>query len=134
MSNASTPIKVTLGDDSRESFAIGAYPATFLEYEGPIEGEPTPYTDGKPSKYYKFIFEDDEGRTHIGFCDHPKIGSPKIGKRPNKWGRWLAGLAGKPLTQEFALTPSDFYGRKYLLVYAPNSKGNVQLSTFSPID
>lgn len=129
---ANTPILVTLGTNS-SNYDAGAYRAIFVEYEGPITGEPTKYTDGKPSIFYKFVFEDDDGKTHIGFCDHPKSGRPKIGKKPNKWGRWLAGLGGKPLSAECTITPSDYYGKAYTLIYAPNTNGNVSLSTFTPV-
>ncbi|MCA8991372.1 MAG: hypothetical protein KDA88_05310 [Planctomycetaceae bacterium] len=131
--SAETPITVTLGSDTRETFEAGHYRATFKEFTGPVQGEPTQYTDGKPSVYYKFEFLGEDGKTHVGFCDQPKSG-PKIGERSNKFGRWLAGLAGKPMTQEFSITPSDFYGKPYLLFYSPNAKGRITLNTFSPAE
>ena len=131
MTTANTPITVKV-DTEHEAFETGTYYAEFVEFDGPIEGELSKYTDGKPSIYYKFSFRGDDGKTHVAIADKPSIGYPKVGKNSNKLGRYLAGLAGKPPTAEFTITPSDYYGKRHILVYGPNKEGNIRLQSFTP--
>lgn len=115
-----------------ESFTpdAGAYPADLKEFSGPHESDKT------DNKYFKLVFVGDNDRQYIGFVDLPKDGIPKIGeKNSNKLGRFLAGLAGKPFktAEAFSIDPQEYIGKRNLLVYAPNTKGNVTLASFTPI-
>lgn len=108
-----------------EPIAAGAYTATLNKVEGPLDGE--------HGRYYKFAFEGEGERVYLGFASVPsdKDGKEKRITTRHKLGRWLCGLAGKP-PQEMSIEPSEYYGRRYMLVYASNSQGNVSLNTFSP--
>lgn len=122
MSNQTFTVKV--GTDS--PIDVGNYPAEFIEFAGPLE------SDKSDSQYYTFTFKDAD-RTYIGFADLPKIGYPKVGKNSNRLGRFMAGLAGKPPTEEFTINPADYIGKRYLLRYDHNKNGNVTLMSFTPL-
>lgn len=118
----SKTFQVQVGSDS--TVAAGVYPATFTEFVDLKEGEHGPY--------YTFRFEGEDGKKYVGFVDEPK-GPPRVGENGNKLGRFLAGLAGKPPTEGFSNTPDDYIGKRYLLIFGPNKKGNISLSSFTPI-
>lgn len=115
---------VKVGTDSHVD--AGHYNAEFVEFSGPHK------SDKSDSLYYTFAFKDDQ-RTYIGFADVPKIGYPKVGINSNRLGRFMAGLAGKPPTEEFSIKPSDYIGRRYKLRYDYNKNGNVALMSFTPL-
>jgi len=119
------PITIHEGSDF-EPIKAGAYPATLREVEGPSEGE--------YGRRYKFIFDGDDKKMYLGFASLPtdKDGNEIAVTTKHKIGRWLCGLAGeKP--KHMDIEPKDYYGKKYLLIFAENSQGNVSLNTFSPM-
>lgn len=98
----------------------GEYQACFQRIEGPIDGEHGPY--------YRFVFEGD-GVQYIGFVDVPKRPTAQ-----NRLGRFLMGLAGKPLEEAAEIRPSEYVGQRYLLSYGPNKNGKVSLQGLTPLN
>ncbi|TWT59650.1 hypothetical protein [Rubinisphaera italica] len=103
----------------------GAYEAKFIGMTDWLINEKS----DKQTIYRRFDFEGEEGIKYAAFADKPKMAP----RSANKYGRFLLGLSGRAAnsTDLCEIDPSEFVGKKYQLIYAPNTKGNVALSAFT---
>lgn len=94
----------------------GVYYGIFEKYE---DG-----TSKDGNEYLKWFFKGDDGTVYTVITDSS---NPTTG---NKLGRVLCGLKGSPLAGP--VNPSEYIGKRYALVYAPNRNGKSSMSTVSP--
>jgi hypothetical protein len=109
---------MTIGT-SGNSLPVGAHQATFLGLSQENNKE------GKPMFVWNF---EADGKAVKGFTD---AGQPTDG---NKLGRWLCGLAGKPLKAGDSYDPDTYIGKRYMLIVTPAKSGNgTRIDTFTPM-
>ena len=103
---------------------VGTHKGTFLGIE---EGE----TEHGEKLFWDFQVDGYEHSLR-GFVDL-KDPTPRTS---NKFGRWIAALANKPLEEGTTINPKEYEGRRYLLVIVPQEKDHkkTRLETFSLIE
>lgn len=75
----------------------------------------------------RWPFKTDDGLT---------ISSLSDASRPttkNKLGRFLAGLAAKPLAAGTTVDPSEYVGRRYMVIVVDKGDGKTDIAAFSPL-
>lgn len=113
-----------VNEKNTSEIEAGFYSAKFTELSGPHKSD----KEDKPD-YFKFVFENDE-RVYVGYGDVSKMGP----RAQNRLGRFLLGLAGKPIktTDRTAVETDQYIGKEYVLIYGPSSVGNIKMLSFSP--
>lgn len=103
---------LTIEKSGYENPSPGAYPATFQGLET---------IETQKGKCYRWVWALDSGKTVSGLSDL------KVTDQ-NKTGRWLAGLAGKPVVAGLSVDPAAYVGKRYTLIW-----GDKALTTLTPI-
>ncbi|MHC2067591.1 hypothetical protein ACYFX5_08970 [Bremerella sp. T1] len=111
--------KFVIGDGSNQpEIKPGQHVAKFKGLE--------PITEGQFGPYRPWVFEGEDGTIYKGFCNVPKSGP----KTNNQLGRWLCGLAGKPLAAGQEIEPDAHIGQRYMLFYGEKD-GKVKLQAIT---
>lgn len=104
----------TIGN-SYESLTPGNYPASFVGVSK---------IETKKGEALRWEFHTDDGKTISGLTDAAK---PTV---KNKLGRWLCALSNARLQPGTEVDPTQYVGRKYILIVSPHESGG-RLDTFS---
>jgi hypothetical protein len=108
-----------------ESGGDGVPPGT---YQGVFDSFDCELETSK-GKAIRWAFKADDGRTIDGISDRESKPTTK-----NKTGRWLAAISGKPLTVGTAVDPTQYIGKRYLLIVSDGGGGKGKLDTFSRLE
>ncbi len=101
--------------NSFEGLTPGNYPASFVGVSK---------IETQKGEALRWAFTTDDGKTISGLTDAAK---PTV---KNKLGRWLCALAKAPLQAGTQVEPSDYIGKKYILIVSAHESGG-RLDTFS---
>jgi hypothetical protein len=105
---------------SNENIPAGSHKATFRG----IEQIEVSRQAGKEPAWRWVFYDAANDRTITGISDYTK---PTTN---NKFGRWLAALSGKPLSDGTAVNTDDYIGKEYVLIVV-DKDGKTALNTFA---